>query len=168
MRKTIIRALLASLLAVLVSCIGESEVNPEQQTANDATESTAANQTGVSASETEAADGEPLEQLARGDAQRGAELYENGVEGITNSCAACHTLDGTQLEGRLTGPSLQGIGAAASERVSALSAAEYLRESIMDPGAYVVDGYEDNMEKGYKYVIGEEDLNDLVAFLLTQ
>lgn len=49
-----------------------------------------------------------------------------------------------------------------------LLAEEYLRESIIDPGAYLVEGYRNNMEQGYKYLLGEEDIDDLVAFMLTQ
>jgi hypothetical protein len=49
-----------------------------------------------------------------------------------------------------------------------LSAEEYLRESIVDPVAYIVDGYlVDAMPKGYKILLSEEDIDSLVAFLLT-
>ncbi len=50
-----------------------------------------------------------------------------------------------------------------------LSAEEYLRESIVDPAAYTVDGYfADAMPKVYKILLSEEDVDGLVAFLLTQ
>ncbi len=47
-----------------------------------------------------------------------------------------------------------------------LSAVEYLRQSIMDPGAYLVEGFEDKMPDITG--LSEEDIDDLVAFLLTQ
>jgi hypothetical protein len=49
-----------------------------------------------------------------------------------------------------------------------LSAEEYLRESIVDPAAYIVEGYPDGMPKAYKILLSEEDIDNLVAFLLTQ
>ena len=52
--------------------------------------------------------------------------------------------------------------------VPGLSAEEYLRESILDPAAYVVEGYTGIMASGYKFLLSEDDVNNLVAFLLTQ
>ncbi len=49
-----------------------------------------------------------------------------------------------------------------------LSAEEYLRESIVDPGAFVAEGYSDAMPKGFKILLSEEDIDSLVVFLLTQ
>jgi cytochrome c oxidase subunit 2 len=48
-----------------------------------------------------------------------------------------------------------------------LSAEEYLRESIVDPKAYIVEGYGGTMQR-YKFLLSEEDIDSLVAFLLTQ
>jgi hypothetical protein len=60
-----------------------------------------------------------------------------------------------------------------------LSAVEYLQQSILDPSAYLVECFEDKM-KIYKVVdldeidfliagmIIQEELDDLIAFLLTQ
>ncbi len=50
-----------------------------------------------------------------------------------------------------------------------LSAEEYLRESIVDPAAYIVEGYfAGGMPKGYRILLNGEDIDSLVAFLLTQ
>ena len=48
-----------------------------------------------------------------------------------------------------------------------LSAEEYLRESIEDPAAFIVEGYSDFMPKGFKILLSGEDIDGLVAFLLT-
>jgi hypothetical protein len=45
---------------------------------------------------------------------------------------------------------------------------EYLRQSIVDPGAYVVEDFNDTMPKGIHNAFSEEDIDALVAFLLTQ
>ena len=42
------------------------------------------------------------------------------------------------------------------------------RESIEDPAAFIVEGYSDLMPKGFKILLSEEDIDGLVAFLLTQ
>ena len=49
-----------------------------------------------------------------------------------------------------------------------MSAEEYLRESIVDPAAYSVEGFADSMPKGLRILLSEEDIDNLVAFLLTQ
>ena len=104
-----------------------------------------------------------------GDPEHGREVFETGGELGLTDCAGCHSLDGIDIEsGSRKYPSLQGISDRAGERVPETSAVDYLRQSILDPGAYVVEGYKDNMEKGYKYGLTEEEVNDLVAFLLTQ
>jgi hypothetical protein len=78
-------------------------------------------------------------------------------------------LDGSeQTVGPDIAPTWQGISGIAGDRVPGLSAEEYLRESIVDPAAYIVEGYSDIMPKGFKFLLSEEDIDSLVAFLLTQ
>lgn len=48
-----------------------------------------------------------------------------------------------------------------------MSAADYLRESIVDPGAYVVPGYQDSMPRDLGRDLSPTDLDDLVAYLLS-
>lgn len=108
-----------------------------------------------------------MEPLAVGDPKRGREIFETGGGVISGGmrCAYCHSLDGTVN----TGPSLQGIAAQSGSRVPELAAVEYLRQSIVDPSTYIVAGFDDNrMSKAYKFFLSDEEINDLVAFLLTQ
>jgi cytochrome c oxidase cbb3-type subunit III len=60
-----------------------------------------------------------------GDAAHGAEIYRG-----KGSCASCHSIHG---EGGVAGPDLSAIGESRS--------AAYLRESLVNPGAAVPDGY---------------------------
>ena len=100
-----------------------------------------------------------------GSPERGREIFENGNEVISAECAGCHSLDGVDIESGLRKfPTLQGISERAGDRLPEMSSVDYLRESILDPSAYIVDGYEDRMEKGYKYGLSEEEVNDLIAF----
>lgn len=82
-------------------------------------------------------------------------------------CSACHT-PGEDVAGpaaALPGPSLAGIGAAAANRLPGYAPEAYLRESILIPGAYRVDGYPADVLCGG--VLSQSQLADLVAYLLT-
>ena len=62
-------------------------------------------------------------------------------------------------------PSLSGIGAAAGSRVAGESATDYLRKSIVDPEAYIVDGYNSGvMPSGWD--LSEAQIDSLVEYLL--
>ena len=103
-----------------------------------------------------------------GNIERGREIFETGGGVTTLVCANCHSLDGSILKEDNPAPSLQGIAVLASERVAGLSTVEYLEQSILDPGAFVVEGFKATMDSSYKYLLAEDDINALVAFLLTQ
>jgi len=97
------------------------------------------------------------------DPAKGQALYKSGGSaGIP--CDSCHTLDGSKL----VGPTLQGIAARAATRIDGMSAEDYIRQSITDPGAYVVDGFNNQMPDIFGKSMSEQDVNDLVAYLMTQ
>ncbi|MGB3702751.1 MAG: c-type cytochrome, partial [Anaerolineales bacterium] len=75
-----------------------------------------------------------------GDPQIGREIFENQQR---SHCVACHTLDGRKEPG---GPSLLGISERADERIPGMTAVEYLEQSILDPSAFIVDGYQNRMK----------------------
>ena len=52
--------------------------------------------------------------------------------------------------------------------MAGLSTDEYIRQSILDPAVFVVEDYQNLMPDSYSLVLSEEDLEVLVAFLLTQ
>jgi mono/diheme cytochrome c family protein len=92
----------------------------------------------------------------------GRELYETGGASKI-PCATCHTLDGTQL----VGPSFQGLSERAGSRIPGMSAEEYIHQSILNPGAYIVQGYQNSMNPTYAQFFSEEDIDNLTAFLLS-
>jgi mono/diheme cytochrome c family protein len=102
------------------------------------------------------------------DPARGQLLYELGPEGVYEPfCANCHTL--TDLD--LLGPGFEGIADRAATRVPGLSAEEYILQSIVDPEAYIVEGNwpeDEVMPTSYAEAYSEQDINDLVAFLMTR
>lgn len=89
-------------------------------------------------------------------AQRGAEAFR------TRGCSTCHSSDGRSG----IGPSMRGVWGREREltdgRVVVADAA-YIRESIIDPGAKVVQGYLPSMAS-YAW-LSDEEIDALVAFI---
>ena len=94
-------------------------------------------------------------------AQGGGGANDGRVLFRTYACATCHELDSVpQSKGSSDGPALNGIGA---------QGADYIRESILDPSAQVVEGYEDGlMPQDFATQISADELDTLVTFLSGQ
>jgi cytochrome c oxidase subunit 2 len=84
---------------------------------------------------------------------------------VTAGCNACHILADARAVGPL-GPKLDGIGTRAGSTVPGQSAEEYVRASIVQPGAHMVPDYPDIMPKDYELRIPAADLDVLVEYLL--
>jgi len=86
---------------------------------------------------------------------------------MTAGCTGCHTIDG--ISNGVVGPNLTKIGEVAATRKDGASAEEYVRESIQNPNAQVVEGFQPNlMPQNYSQQLSNKQLDDLVAFLLAQ
>lgn len=95
----------------------------------------------------------------------GETLFSSSVLEGQAGCVTCHSLSPGQV---IVGPSLADVGAEAGTRVEGLSAAEYLEQSIVDPSAYVVDGFEDGqMPSVWGDVLSDAQISALVDYLLT-
>jgi len=99
-----------------------------------------------------------------GTAQEGQKLFEQATLGNQAGCATCHSLESGVT---IVGPSLAGIGSQAGERVNGLSAEEYLRQSILEPNAHMVEGFSANIMPNWSDKLTEEQVGNLVAFMLT-
>ena len=75
-----------------------------------------------------------------GDPERGRQIRDGGGGVLSVGCQECHSLDGSEktVARGFIAPTWQGISGPAGDRVPGLSAEEYLRESIVDPAAYIV------------------------------
>lgn len=104
------------------------------------------------------------ESALPGDPVSGAALFKQTSLGNGPGCATCHSLE---PDVRLIGPSHAGIAGRAGDRISGLSAEEYIRQSISEPDAFVVEEFDGMMYQNYQEELTEEQINDLVAFLLT-
>jgi hypothetical protein len=70
---------------------------------------------------------------------------------------------------RLVGPSLADAATVAASAVDGMSAEAFLRQSIIEPDAHVTEGFMPGlMLQTYGEILSEEQINSLVAFLLTQ
>jgi cytochrome c551/c552 len=90
--------------------------------------------------------------------ERGKQVYRQ------KGCGSCHQVGS---DGGTIGPPLTHIGTVAAARKPGADPADYIRESIVDPGAYIVPGYPDSMSRGLARGLSAEDLDDLVRYLLT-
>lgn len=79
-------------------------------------------------------------------------------------CTSCHS---TRPDLVVVGPSLAGIGRAAAERVPEIDARTYIETSIKDPDAFVVDGFENRMLTSLGETLTQEEVDALVAYLMT-
>ena len=80
------------------------------------------------------------------------------------TCGICHTVADTGAAG-VIGPELTTIGSIAGTRTN-LSAEEYIRQSIEDPGAFLSPGYTPLMPAGLRDTLGS-NYEAVVTYLLS-
>jgi mono/diheme cytochrome c family protein len=82
-------------------------------------------------------------------------------------CFTCHTMG---KQGALRFPDLAGIGARAGKRVPGLSDVQYLAQSLYDPNAFVVPGFNPGMPVINKPPIGltDDEIKTVIAYLQSQ
>jgi cytochrome c2 len=91
--------------------------------------------------------------VSAGDPVNGESLF------VSQACSGCHRTDSEVL----TGPGMSGIAERAGERNPQLTADEYLTESIRNPTAFVVEGFDPLMPS----IVGltDQDVADLISYL---
>jgi cytochrome c oxidase subunit 2 len=83
----------------------------------------------------------------------------------SKGCSTCHSIDGTPGQG----PSWKGVfghQVTLSNGQTVLADENYIRESILDPGAKVVKGY-DNIMPVFQGVLRPREVDGLVAYIKT-
>ena len=82
-----------------------------------------------------------------------------------NGCGACHTFKPAAANGTI-GPNLANL-AADAQKANRGSLVQYTTESIVNPNAYVVQGFPPStMPQDFGTKLSKKQLQDLVAFLL--
>lgn len=87
-----------------------------------------------------------------------------GYELYGERCQACHWVTPTNHKGK--GPTLAGLADRAGATVPGVDARAYIEQSIVQPGAYVVPGYRNNMPDDYAERLYPEDIAALVDYLM--
>ena len=83
---------------------------------------------------------------------------------FSQNCGSCHS---TIPETVIVGPSLAGIATRAETRKSGQDGRTYIYTSILQPGDFLVEGYDNLMPATFGKQLTGEDLDAVVAYLMT-
>ena len=100
-----------------------------------------------------------VEEEGEASAEMGQEIFAR------TGCVACHSVDGSTA-GKL-GPTLQGLFGSQRPLQNGSSVradAEYVRRSIEEPGAQIVEGFEEGMP-AYLGVLSDSEIESLVLYI---
>jgi cytochrome c2 len=147
-------SLLIGLCLVITACGGGESTTTTTTTtttaAPTATPTTAADTTSTTTTTTD----------TPATAKTGEEVFAGGI------CITCHKVAGVATTVGVLGPELTNIGTVAVSRVSGLSAEAYIRQSIEEPAAYIVDTYQALMPAGLEDTISPEEYELLIGYLV--
>jgi cytochrome c oxidase subunit 2 len=91
-------------------------------------------------------------------AERGARLF------VRKGCASCHTVDGTPK----VGPTLAGVYGSMVRIVGSPPVKaddDYVRESILEPDAKIVEGFESVRMPTFKGQLKEHEIDELIQYI---
>jgi cytochrome c551/c552 len=88
-----------------------------------------------------------------------------GITVFKRECASCHALVADTVK---VGPSLHNIATRAATRIDNTSAEAYILQSIMNPTAYTVAGFDSAMPLDLSKKLTGEEIDAVVAYLMTQ
>ena len=96
----------------------------------------------------------------------GGDLAAQGMTIAQNQgCLGCHSTDGS----RLVGPTWQGVYGSQEPLTDGTTVTvddEYIRESIVDPNAKVVQGFQPNiMPQNFGQTLSDSDIEALIAYI---
>lgn len=110
---------------------------------------------------------------AVGNPNNGQRIYNGdvpvrGARGDIMPCARCHPVREGEKPNFPVGINLYGLADRAGVMVPGKDAQAYLRESILDPDAYLAGNFQDGlMSREYPTALTRQQVDDLVAYLLT-
>jgi mono/diheme cytochrome c family protein len=91
-------------------------------------------------------------------------LIARGEAVFKANCSSCHTTTSDKVQ---VGPSMLGLASRAGDLVDGLDARGYIKQSILEPGAFLNEGFNNLMPATYVNSLPEEDIDSLVEYLLT-
>jgi cytochrome c551/c552 len=83
---------------------------------------------------------------------------------VSSGCGACHTFTPAATTGKV-GPNLDNL-AAYAKAANKGPLPEFVKDSIVDPGAYIAPGFPNAMPGTYAKSLTPQQLADVVAFLV--
>lgn len=108
-----------------------------------------------------------------GDPENGQQVYLN-----QGGCGACHAIEGIEGANGQVGPDHTNVATKAenlAEEIGLSGPREYLRQSIVEPNAHISEDCPTGpcsdpsaMPTNFEAQLTEEQINDLVAFLMQQ
>ena len=98
---------------------------------------------------------------AEGDPAAGQAVF------LAQGCGACHTVRGVPGAAGAVGPELTQVATNATSRIAGTSAEAYIRQSVEDPSAFLVEGFGPLMPT-LRGAMSDEEFEDLIAFLLSR
>ncbi|MBI2965655.1 MAG: cytochrome c oxidase subunit II [Chloroflexi bacterium] len=102
--------------------------------------------------------GQPAGGAPAGDpVARGKQLFTSA------GCSGCHAT----TPDNIVGPGLGGVETRAATRKPGMSSDDYIRESIVNPAAFLVEGFPPVMPANFAQTLSADDLNALIAYLKT-
>lgn len=146
-------AVIAVFSALLAGCGGSEETAPLPETVD--TTATQTETGGATTGETQTTETGTGGGAVEGDPEAGKQVF------ASNGCGSCHTYQPAGSSGT-TGPDLDELADLAEKANQPL--AEFTRESIANPNAYVEEGFPQGVMPAYDG-LSQTDLNNLVAFL---
>lgn len=87
-----------------------------------------------------------------------------GQQVFARECGSCHS---TIADTTLVGPSLAHIATQAESRVPGQDAHTYLLTAILNPGDYLVEGFQDLMPSNLGKKLTGEEIDAVVVYLMT-
>ena len=117
-------------------------------------------------------------QTSEGEASSSQQLSQETIDlaiaAMTSTgCNSCHVTTGLpEVDSAMLGPDQTNLGAIAPTRREGYTAEEYLRESILEPSAFIVEECPlgqclQVMPENYGDLLSEEEIDAIVAYLLS-
>ena len=92
-------------------------------------------------------------------------LVAQGRQVFDRICVACHTTTPDMI---VVGPSLAGIATRAGSRIPGMDAEAYIRDSIVNPSNYTVEGFREGLMPAAVYEsLTPEEYESVVDYLMT-